>query len=89
MPTCLEPNCPEVHFVRVLEIRAVVTGLFGEGHRVLGALECTAVIRRDVGDEPGGLIGADEAITDTEVDCPARAVSRAGATGERRMRADA
>lgn len=72
-----------------MERRAVVTGLFGVGHRALGALEFTVVIRRDVGDELGALIGADEAIADTEVDCPARAGSRAGATGERRMRADA
>ncbi|MBU3729379.1 MAG: hypothetical protein FGM37_09065 [Phycisphaerales bacterium] len=72
-----------------MERRAVVTGPCGEGHRALGALEFTVVIRRDVGDEPGALIGADEAIADTEVNRPSMAESRAGATGERRMRADA
>jgi len=51
---------------KVLELGAIGSCFLGQGHEVLGPLEVTVMVRGDIGDEVGGLVWADEAVTEAE-----------------------
>ena len=51
---------------KVLELGAVGACFLGQGHEVLGPLKVTVMVRGDIGDEVGGLVWADEAVTEAE-----------------------
>jgi hypothetical protein len=50
----------------VLEFGAVSACLLAQRHQLKCAIEASIMIRRDVSDEVGGLIGPDQTVTDAE-----------------------